>query len=282
MGSEPVARGLSGEVSLLFKSPPGGKRKPPPRGKLEDKVMNATNESAKALGYQASTVIAHIMDMDVDAGGNAEKAAWKRYLVLILMAQAKAADKKKLIEAVFGKGEKASKTFQNMWGVASNARNVVLGNRSWDDIRSMSIAEAKYAVLLAVNGHVGALEVSSKNDYAAVCMLSPSEALAKREADAEAAKEAEAEAAAKAEAAKEAKTAKEAAAKAEADARPERSPADAAIGVLHDAHRNNLMQVAGFILSKISVEDMKLMQETLRAMLTNATREVAAPLAIAA
>ena len=233
-----------------------------------------TNEVTKELkastGYKVDTVVAHIIDLDVDAAGNAEKAAWKRYLVLILMAQAKAVDKKKLIEAVFGKGGKASKTFQNMWGVAGNARNVVLGNRSWDDIRAMDLKEAKDTVLLSINAHMSSLDVSSKNDYEKFCSLSPSEAAAKREAEAEAAAAAKAEADAKVEASKVEADAKEEAAQEAADAKPERTPAQAAIGALMDASRDDLMAVAAHILTKIGTDDMRLMHEALGAMIANA------------
>ncbi|TAU37806.1 hypothetical protein ELI44_32970 (plasmid) [Rhizobium ruizarguesonis] len=114
--------------------------------------MNAALASeAKASGYQTSTVIARIMDMDVDAVGNAEKAAWKRYMGLALLAIAKSVDKKKLIEAIFGKGGKPSKTFQNMYSMADKARNTVLGNRSWDDIRAMPIDAAMDTVMMSIN-----------------------------------------------------------------------------------------------------------------------------------
>lgn len=228
-------------------------------------MMNET----KANGYKVETVVAHIIDMDVDAAGNAEKAAWKRYLVLILMAQAKAVDKKKLIEAVFGKGGKASKTFQNMWGVANASRNVVLGNRSWDDIRTMPMAEAKDTVLLSINAHMSSLDVSSKNEYEKVCMFSPSEAAAKREADAQAKAEAKAEADAKAEAEKATQAEAEADAQAEADAKPERTPLEAVKAVMQGASMDDAMAVMSWMADVMPVDALRVFLEERLARLDN-------------
>lgn len=224
----------------------------------------------KATGYQTATVVARIMDMDVDAQGNAEKAAWKRYMGLALLAIAKGVDKKKLIEAVFGKGGKASKTFQNMYSMADKARNTVLGNRSWDEIRAMNMDEATATVLTMINRHMLTLDVSSKNDYDKVCNLSPSEAAAKREADKAAANEEAAEKIAKAEADAAAATEAEAEAQSKADAKPERTAAEAAIGALAEASRDDLMTVMAHIVGRMSVDDMHMMHEQLAAMLANA------------
>ncbi|WP_051903850.1 hypothetical protein [Neorhizobium vignae] len=243
--------------------------------------MTQVLEAAKVAGYQTSTVIARIMDMDVDAQGNGEKAAWKRYMGLALLAIAKSVDKKKLIEAVFGKGGKPSKTFQNMYSMADKARNTLLGNRSWDEIRAMPMDEAMSTVLLSINAHMSALEVSSKNDYDKVCNLSPAEAAAKREADKAAKAEADAAKAAEAEADKAKVTEAEADAQASAAQQPERTPAQAVIGALIDASRDDLMTVAAHILTRIGVEDMALMHETLTAMIANAAAAEAQPMAMA-
>jgi hypothetical protein len=241
-----------------------------------------TVATAKAAGYQAATVAARIADMDLDAAGNSEKAAWKRYLTLALLAMAKNVDKKKLIEAVFGKGGKPSKNFQNMWSIAANARNTVLGNRDWDDIRSMAIDEAMATVLLSINSHMSQLGVSAKNDYAAVCNLSVSEAA--RFFEQKAADKAAADAAAATEKAEKAETEKTAETEAQAKATetPERTAAEAAIGALAEAGQDDLMQVAAFIVSKIEVPNMILIRDALENLIANAARTVNGPAANAA
>lgn len=65
-------------------------------------------KASATAGYAVKAVAMRIADMDVDAAGNGEKAAWKRYLALALLAMAKSADKAAMVEAIFGKGAKSS------------------------------------------------------------------------------------------------------------------------------------------------------------------------------
>ncbi|MGO7308741.1 hypothetical protein ACCS91_33340 [Rhizobium ruizarguesonis] len=245
----------------------------------------ALASEAKASGYQTSTVIARIMDMDVDAVGNTEKAAWKRYMGLALLAIAKSVDKKKLIEAIFGKGGKPSKTFQNMYSMADKARNTVLGNRSWDEIRAMPIDAAMDTVLMSINSHMSSLEVTSKNDYDKVCNLSPSEAADKREADAKAKAEAEAEAKAKAEADAAAATQAEATAKAEAEAKPERDLIRDTFATLQGATADELAAIFGGIglrLSEVDRDKLTMVMGELETILANTAKDVTPGTALAA
>lgn len=138
-----------------------------------------------AAGYTVKAVCTRIADMDVAAAGNGERAAWKRYMSYALLAIARGVDKKALIEAIFGKGAKASKTFQNMYSMADKARNTVLGNHSWDEVRALPIDQATTMVIGMVNSHMATLLCTSKNDYDRFCNLSPAEAHAKRMADVE-------------------------------------------------------------------------------------------------
>ncbi|WP_156383290.1 hypothetical protein [Rhizobium sp. Root483D2] len=100
-----------------------------------------------------------------------------------LLAIARGIDKKALIDAIFGKGAKPSKTFQNMYSMADKARNTVLGNHSWDDVRALPIDQATTMVLGMINRHMTMLSCSSKNDYDRFCNLSPAEAEAKRKTE---------------------------------------------------------------------------------------------------
>ncbi|NEI32169.1 hypothetical protein [Rhizobium ruizarguesonis] len=237
----------------------------------------ALASEAKASGYQTSTVIARIMDMDVDAVGNTEKAAWKRYMGLALLAIAKSVDKKKLIEAIFGKGGKPSKTFQNMYSMADKARNTVLGNRSWDEVRAMPIDAAMDTVMMSINSHMSSLEVTSKNDYDKVCNLSPSEAADKREADKKAKAEAEAEAKAKAEADAAAAEQAEATAKAEAEAKPERDLVRETFASLQGAGPKEIAQIfggLGMLLMELDRETMIAVHNELGTILANTAKDV--------
>jgi hypothetical protein len=234
---------------------------------METAIATATEN--KATGYAVKTVVARIVDMDVDAIGNGEKAAWKRYTVLALLAMAKGVDKKALINEVFGKGNKPSKTFQNMWSLADKARTPMLGNYKWSDIAVMPIEEAIATALGMLNRHMATLDVTSKNEYDRFATSSPDEVKATREREA-AAKAEEAKAKDEAEAkAKEDKAEKEEKAKDKADATPERTAAQAAIGALIDASRDDLMQVAAHIVTRIGMDDIRLMHEALTAMLAN-------------
>lgn len=60
----------------------------------------------------------------------AEWAAWKRYMGNALLAIVSGVDKKSPRGSIFGNGAKPSNTFQNMYSMADEARNTVLGIRS--------------------------------------------------------------------------------------------------------------------------------------------------------
>lgn len=220
-------------------------------------------------GYTTKAVVARLADMDVDAAGNAERAAWKRYLSLCLLAIAKGMDKKELTEAVFGKGGKASKTFQNMWSMANKCRHVVIGNRAWSDLAVMGIEDAMSESLTMINRHMAMLGVSGKNAYEPLCNLTMLEVDAKREADK--VRDAQ-EAQAKADEAEKTKAdgdKAEKAAKGKADTAPERTPAQAAIGALQEASRDDVMTVIGHLLGRVSLDDLRLIHETAGAMVEN-------------
>lgn len=230
-----------------------------------------TTETAKATGYAVKTVADRIAAMDIDAQGNAEKAAWKRYMGYAMLALAKGVAKKNMATAVFGKDAKPSKNFNNMWSLAEKARNnpLLLGNRSWDDVRAMGVDEALDTVIDMVNRHMAVLNVGGKNAYEPLCGLSLEEIAAKVENDkADAKAEADAEAAkveADAEAAKEA----EAAAQEAAGKRPERTPAQAAIAALEDASKDDLLAVMAWITTKVDLGNLKAMQREMQAIIAN-------------
>ena len=241
-----------------------------------------TNETTKALGYAVKTIADRIAAMDIDAQGNAEKAAWKRYMGYAMLALAKGVAKKNMAAAVFGKDVKASKNFDNMWSLAEKARNnpLLLGNNAWDDVRAMSIDEALDTVIGMINRHMAVLNVAGKNAYAPLSGMSLEEIEAKKANDAADAAS-EAEAAQKAdEATKLAANEAEAKAKEKADTTPERTPAQAAIGALADAGRDDLMTVAAHIVTRLEPADLALMHEALTAMIANAAKDVT-PVALA-
>jgi hypothetical protein len=251
-----------------------------PAGETERETEMTTE--TKVLGYAVKTVADRIAAMDIDAQGNAEKAAWKRYMGLSMLAMAKGVSKKNMSTAVFGKDVKSSKNFDNMWSLAEKARHnpLFMGNRSWDDIRAMAIDEALDTVILMINAHMSVIDVGGKNAYGPLAGMSLEEIAAKKANDeADAAQEAQATAA-KLEA--DAESAKDAEAKAQdaASAKPERTPAEAAIGALADASRDDMMQVLAHIVTRLSVEDMAMVQEQLTAMVVNATT-AAEPMALA-
>jgi hypothetical protein len=177
------------EVGRAVEPIPDQNVSPPPLphgGKIErPKKMLQEIATEMSSGYTIKAVCARITDMDVSAIGNAERAAWKRYMSYALLAIARGIDKKALVDAIFGKGAKPSKTFQNMYSMADKARNTVLGNHSWDDVRALPIDQATTIVLGMINRHMTTLSCSSKNDYDRFCNLSPAEADAKRKAETE-------------------------------------------------------------------------------------------------
>jgi hypothetical protein len=144
-----------------------------------------------SAGYAVKTVADRIAAMDIDAQGNAEKAAWKRYMGLSMLALAKGVNKKNMASAVFGKDAKPSKNFSNMWSLAEKARNnpLLLGNNAWDDVRAMSIDDALDTVIGMINRHMAVLNVGGKNAYEPLAGMSLDEIAAKvanDEADAKA------------------------------------------------------------------------------------------------
>jgi hypothetical protein len=231
-----------------------------------------TTETTKILGYAVKTVADRIAAMDIDAQGNAEKAAWKRYMGLSMLALAKGVAKKNMATAVFGKDAKSSKNFDNMWSLAEKARNnpLLLGNRSWDEVRVMSIDEALDTVIGMVNTHMNVLNVGGKNAYGPICGMSLEEIEAKKANDEADAKAEADEKAAKIEADADAAKVAEDEARSKADARPERTPAEAAIGALGDASRDDLMSVMAHIATRLSLEDLQMMQMEIAAMVANA------------
>ncbi len=230
--------------------------------------MTDANEKV-AKGYTTKTIIDRIADMDMDAGGNAEKAAWKRYLSYALLGMAKGIDKKALIEGVFGKGGKPSKNFQNMYSMAGKCRHTVLGNAGWDDVRPLGIDDALEATLGFINRHMATLDVTSKNAYDAVCHLSPAEAAAAKEAEAAAKAEATAEAEAKAKVDAEAKAKAEEEAKDRADAATPKTPSEIAIGALHGASLDDMMAVLIHIVDRVDAGTLKMIHRDLGAMIAN-------------
>jgi hypothetical protein len=253
-----------------------------PAGETE-RETEMTNEATKTnAGYSVKTVADRIIGMDIDAQGNGERAAWKQYLGYAHLAIAKGVSKKNMVTAVFGKDVKPSKNFDNMWSLAEKSHHnpLLLGNQAWNDIRVMGIDDALTAVIGLVNRHMATLNVGGKNAYGPLCGKSLEAIEAEKEqAEADAAQEAQATAA-KLEA--DAESAKDAEAKAQdaASAKPERTPAEAAIGALADASRDDMMQVLAHIVTRLSVEDMAMVQEQLTAMVVNATA-AAEPMALA-
>lgn len=230
-----------------------------------------TTETVKApIGYAVKTIVDRIAAMDIDAQGNAEKAAWKRYMGYAMLALAKGVSKKNLATAVFGKDAKPSKNFNNMWSLAEKARNnpLLLGNRTWDDIRPMSIDDALDAVIVMVNAHMAVLNVGGKNAYEPLCGLSLDEIAAKAENDKAEKAEAD-EKAAKVEADEKAAKEAEAAAQDAAAARLERTPAQAAIAALDEANKDDLLTVMAWITTKVDLGDLKMMSRELVAIIAN-------------
>lgn len=224
-----------------------------------------------ATGYTVKAVAARIMDMDIDAAGNAEKAAWKRYLSLCLLALAKGTDKATIVKAVFADG-KASKTFHNMWTLANKCRGHVTGNMAWTDVAAMGIEDAFNATIQMINRHMAVHGVAGKNAYDDVCNMTVEEvALAK--ANAKAAKaEADKEAAEKEEADKAKAKEDEAKAKSEAADKAERTAADAAIAALHEAGKVDLQKVMYFILNQLDDEDLIGVRDQIEHALANAAK----------
>lgn len=228
-------------------------------------------QQATTVGYTVKAVIDRIVALDIDAGGNTEKAAWKRYLGLCLLSLAKGWDVKRVVELVFGKGEKPSKNFQNMMSLAKLVRHNpdLLGNHKWADVGVMSIDDAQNAVFDMINRHMAVLAVSSKNEYAKWGGSSLAEIELRKKAEAEAAAAAEAEKAEAAAAAEAEAAEAEADAKDKADATPERTAAQAAIAALHEASKDDLMSVFAHIATRIDLAALKQAHGDIAAIIAN-------------
>lgn len=209
--------------------------------------------SEVVAGYTIKTVAARIADMDFDAAGNAEKAAWKRYVALCLMAIAKGSEKADVVAMVFGKGGKASKTFHNAWTLANKCRGHVTGNMAWSDILPMGIEDAFSATISMINTHMAVLGVAGKNEWDKVCNMSLAEVEAKREADKHKPSEAEGEGEADA-SADNGKA--EADAQAAAAAKPERDIAQEAIALLATANRTEIVAVIASLQGQLVAGDI--------------------------
>lgn len=220
----------------------------------------ATKEQSNIpTGYTVDAVVSRFVALDVDAAGNGEKAAWKRYLSLTLLSMAKAWDLKKVAEQVFGKGVKPSKNFQNMRTLAKQVRNnpELLGNHAWADVKVMTIEAAQQAVLDMINRHMAVLSVSSKNDYEKYCEFSAAEAEEQREMEKQAKAEAKAEkdAAASDVAEKTADAEADAQAAAAEKAEPETIVA-IALKTLITANDGELKEVIGNLAARLSIEGL--------------------------
>lgn len=241
-------------------------------------------ETVKVTGYAVKTVADRIASMDIEAAGNSEKAAWKRYAGYAMLALAKGVAKKNMAVAVFGADAKPSKNFNNMWSLAEKARNnpLLLGNRSWDEVRAMSIDEALDTVIGMINTHMNVLNVGGKNAYEPLSGLSLDEIKAKKANDEADAKAEAATKAAKLEADADAAKELEANAQAEAATRPERSPSQAAIGALHNASKDDLLNVMAWIAGQLDIESLAMMNGELSAIIANTQTQTTQDQAIAA
>jgi hypothetical protein len=245
-------------------------------------TVTVTKEQSNVpTGYTVASVIARISALDVDAAGNAEKAAWKRYLSLCLLSLAKGWDLKKVAEQVFGKGEKPSKSFQNMASMARRVRHnpELLGNHQWADVKVMAIDEAQNATIDMVNRHMAVLGVSSKNEYDKYCDLSSAEAEDKRKEDADAKAKVQADkATAEADVKAKADTA-EAEAKANAEAQPERDMVRDTLAGLAGAKGDELAAIFGGVGLKLLDLDRGLLVQImgdLEQVLANTAKDVTA------
>lgn len=239
-----------------------------------------TNEAIK--GYAVKTIVDRIAAMDIDAQGNAEKAAWKRYMGYAMLALAKGVSKKNMATAVFGKDGKPSKNFNNMWSLAEKARNnpLLLGNRAWDDVRAMSVDEALDTVIMMINAHMAVLNVGGKNAYEPICGLSLDEVAAKAANDEADAKAEADEKAAKVEA--DTAAAKEAEAKAQdaANAKPDANIVQAILAASVGASPDEIAQaMVGFtkLLLQLEAHDtLAIIHEQMGMILANTAKVEAA------
>lgn len=222
-------------------------------------------------GYSVKTVADRIAAMDIDAQGNAEKAAWKRYAAYAHLALAKGVSKKNMAAAVFGKDAKPSKNFSNMWSLAerSNHNPLLLGNHSWGEIGQLGIDDALDAVIAMINRHMAVLEVGGKNAYDPIAGMSLEAIAAKKANDEAEAAEAAAEAAADAEAKADADAEAEQAARDKADAAAPKTAAEIAKDALHGASLEEMMDVLLHIVGRVDVGTLKAVHRDLGAMIEN-------------
>jgi hypothetical protein len=240
------------DVSPAGENGNGLRNKPSPAGETlgETKMTDILAANTALAGYTLKAVVSRIADMDFDAAGNAEKAAWKRYVALCLMALAKGSDKADVVKAVFGPKGKPSKTFHNAWTLANKCRGHVTGNMVWSDIVPMGIEDAFTATLGMINRQMSVLGVAGKNEWEKVCNMSLDEVTAKREADKN-----------KTSDDTEVKTegdngTQEQAAQTAAADKPERSIANDAMDILANANRNEVVSVIGSLAKTLGNADL--------------------------
>jgi hypothetical protein len=123
----------------------------------------------KPYGYDTAAVAALIKEVDVEAADNSVNAAWKRYVGSALLAIATGIVKGDLIAAVFGPETPPSKTFQNSYSIARKAYHQVCDEAGWRSISALPVEDALAETLVAINKHMLALSVTTKNSYDKVC-----------------------------------------------------------------------------------------------------------------
>lgn len=241
-----------------------GENRKLPYGGNEAEMTDVTEKNSS--GYTVQGVVSRISALDVDAGGNAVNAAWKRYLSLSLLSLAKGWELKKVATLVFGEGAKPSKTFQNMASLARRARNnpELLGNHGWADIRIMGIDEAQDTVTDMINRHMAVLGCTSKNEYDKFADLSHLEAGEKRE------QEAEAKAATKATIEAGPVSDPEPAPTPQSTPAPaERTPLEAVKAVMQGADMGDVMAVMSWFAETIPADELRVFLENTLASLNN-------------
>lgn len=266
-GSGPRGSRLTGEVRPLSR---------------HSKLSHAWDETEgeTEMTYAIKAVAGRMADMDWNAGGNAEKAAWKRYTALAIMATIKGWDKKDVALEVFGPADpsapvkagkrpkvKTSKTFDNAYSLATKAVNAIphFVNRTWDEVTALGVGEAQDMVIDLINQHMRALEVGGMNAYEPLAGLDPAMLAARLANDEAKAAEAEAAATSAAEAEAEAETA----ARDKAEAAPERTAAQAAIAALAEASLDDMMDVLAFVIGRVDVGTLKMVHRDIGAMVAN-------------
>lgn len=141
-----------------------------PTGEIKEENMADIGDDEEApRGFEEREVINHLKGLDPEALDNSFRAAWKVYVGCAMLSLAKGVEKGDLIDAVFGKDVKPSKTFQNCYSIAAKAFEHVLDELGCLRITSYPMTEALQAILVAIDEDMKSLSVSSKNDYDKVC-----------------------------------------------------------------------------------------------------------------